>query len=148
LGQWDDCRFIEARQRYWKAILREHDPLAEIFPETELPSETKFIVCSSNDQHGLIAAFEDDGHTGYFYLYSSKEHLVVRHLHIFDNSRELAVSLADVEVQWSRDDTKCGVRIWGKMRGIIDIASNREGRVWIDHRDSPGIGDREWLEGF
>ena len=49
---------------------------------------------------------------------------------------------------WSEDGTKCGVAIWDKMRGIIDVASDREGRVWLENRDTPGIADREWLKGF
>jgi len=39
-------------------------------------------------------------------------------------------------------------RIWGKMRGIIDLASGGEGRVWMENRDTPGIGDQKWLAGF
>jgi hypothetical protein len=54
----------------------------------------------------------------------------------------------DVGVVWSADGAKCGVIIWEKMRGIIDRLKNQEGRVKLDKRETPGIGDKEWLKGF
>jgi hypothetical protein len=49
---------------------------------------------------------------------------------------------------WATGETKCGVAIWGKMRGIIGLSNGGEGRVWMESRDTPGIGDQKWLEGF
>ena len=82
------------------------------------------------------------------YVYQPDEKRILRHLHLYDRSADLKVAENDVIVVWSADKSKCGVVIWGKMRGIIDLASGREGRVWIDSRDTPGIGDAEWLAGF
>lgn len=97
---------------------------------------------------GVFGVFEDDGETGYLYICEPEGRGVMRHLHIYDRSPEVRVEEGDVEVTWSDDLKKCGVRIWGKMRGIIDLASDREGRVWLANRDTPGIGDSEWLLGF
>jgi hypothetical protein len=38
--------------------------------------------------------------------------------------------------------------IYGKMRGIIDLNSSAEGRVWMEDIETPGIGDADWLRGF
>jgi len=97
---------------------------------------------------GLFGVFEDDGRTGYLYLYEPDGRGIVTHLGIYDRSPDLNVSEEDVEVEWSTDLSKCGVRIWGQMRGIIDLALKREGRVLLENRNTPGIGDSEWLDGF
>jgi hypothetical protein len=96
---------------------------------------------------GVFCVFEDDGETGYLYIYKPNGG-IVRHLHVYDRSILLPIGEQDVRVEWSVDLTKCGVFIWDKMRGIIYLASEREGRVWLENRDTPGIGDLEWLKGF
>jgi hypothetical protein len=96
----------------------------------------------------FFGVFEDDGETGYLYLYELDGNGIVRHLHIYDRSPKLMVQEQDVRVVWSADFTKVGVLIWGKMRGIIDLASGQEGRVWLESRETPGIDDAEWLKGF
>lgn len=97
---------------------------------------------------GIWAVFEDDGETGYLYLYEPEGRGVVRHLHLYDRSIKLPVKEADVRVVWSEDFSKCGALVWGRMRGIIRLDSAQEGRIWLENRDSPGISDPEWLEGF
>ena len=37
---------------------------------------------------------------------------------------------------------------YGQMRGIIDLRKRREGRAWLENRDTPGINDPQWLRGF
>ena len=110
-------------------------------------SENEFIKEAAGPS-GLFGVFEDDGDTGYLYIYEPEGRGVVRHLHIYDRSPEVNVREQDVEVEWSTDLKKCGVRVWSKMRGIIDLASDREGRVWLASRETPGIGDSDWLRGF
>lgn len=39
-------------------------------------------------------------------------------------------------------------KFWGKMRGIINVAKGQEAGVWLESRNTPGIGDAEWLKGF
>jgi hypothetical protein len=41
-----------------------------------------------------------------------------------------------------------GVQIWGVMRGIINLATGEETRAWLENRDTPEIGNVEWLKGF
>jgi hypothetical protein len=144
----DQYLFVRSRQRYWKERVKEQEPATvQVRPEDETPPETNFIVYAIGAEE-QAAVFEDEGETGYLYLYSLREQTVVRYLHIYDRSKRVAVTREDVQVMWSEDGTKCGVAIWDKMRGIIDVALDREGRVWLENRDTPGIGDREWLKGF
>jgi hypothetical protein len=139
--------FIRARQRYWKEIVKEHEPTAQPLPQEQTPIETNFIIYARGPNK-TFAVFEDYAETGYLYLYSSAEQTVVRFLHVYDGSDKLNVASGDVQVMWAADKSKCGVAIWGTMRGIIDLASGQEGRVWLESRDTPGIDDQKWLEGF
>jgi len=143
----DENQFIRARQRYWKEMLKEHEPGAQPLPEDQTPPQTNFILYASGPKK-TFAVFEDDGDSGYLFLYSSAEQTVLRFLHVYDRSPRLDVAPADVQVMWAAGGAKCGVAIWGKMRGIIDLVSGGQGRVWMENRDTPGIGDREWLQGF
>ena len=97
---------------------------------------------------GLFGVFEDDGETGYLYLYEPGGREVFRHLHIYDRTPNLPVQEQDVRVIWSEDFSKVGVLIWSKMRGIVNLVTSQEGRVWLESRNTPGIGDAEWLRGF
>jgi hypothetical protein len=96
---------------------------------------------------GVYGVFEDDGETGYLYIYN-QDMGIVRHLHLYDRSPDILVQPEDVRVIWSRDLGKCAAVIWDQYRGIIDLANEREGRVWLTDRQTPGIADAEWLEGF
>ena len=143
----DENQFIRARQRYWKEMVKEHEPDAQPLPQDQTPIETNFIVYAAGPNK-TFAAFEDYAKTGYLYLYSAAEQTILRFLHVYDRSPRLDVAPEDVQVMWAAGETKCGVAIWDKMRGIIDLASGGEGRVWMETRDTPGIGDQTWLEGF
>jgi hypothetical protein len=137
-------QFIRARQRYWKEMVKEHEADAQPLPQDQTPIETNFVVYASGPNK-TFAVFEDYAETGYLYLYSSAEQTVLRFLHVYDR---LDVAPEDVQVMWAAGETKCGVAIWDKMRGIIDLAGGGEGRVWMESRDTPGIGDEKWIEGF
>lgn len=144
----DPYLFLRSRQRYWKETAKEHKAgTVQVRREDEIPPETNFVVHAIGPE-AQAAVFEDEGETGYLYLYSLREQTVVRYLHIYDRSKRLVVAREDVQVMWSEDGTRCGVAIWGKMRGIIDVDSDREGRVWLEDRETPGIGDTQWLNGF
>ena len=108
----------------------------------------KDFVVDAEGPSGLFGVFEDDGDTGYLYLYDPNRRQIFQHLHIYDCSPKVEVAPEEVEVMWSREGRKFGVKIWGKMRGIVDVAENREGRVWLEDKESPGIADPEWLKGF
>jgi len=142
----DQDQFMEARGRYWRDVAKQYKP--DLRGEKELPPlETNFILYEKGPatQFGV---FEDDGDTGYLYLYEAEERKILRHLHIYDHPKKLKVTRDDVDIVWSEDFVKCGVIIWEKMRGIIDFEKSQEGRVKLESRDTPGIGDREWLKGF
>jgi hypothetical protein len=110
-------------------------------------SDPNGFVAAADRSDGLAGVFEDDGDTGYLYLYNENRG-VVRHLHVYSRNARLNVTESDVYVCWSTDGNKCGVVILGKMRGIIDVNMKTEGRVFMETNQSPGIGDEDWLEGF
>ena len=118
--------------------------------ESEQPDtdDVKVFVSDEEGPEEFAAFFEDDGETGYLYVSDRRRGEVIRHLQIYTNSKMLGVEEGDVRVTWSQDGTKCGVVIWGGMRGIIDMVKNQEGRVLLENRETPPIADRGWLEGF
>jgi hypothetical protein len=143
----DQEQFIRTRQRFWKQKVREYEPEVQPRPDEETPIETNFIVFDGGIDD-LFAVFEDDGDTGYLYVLDTAKQDILQYLQIYDRAKALNVSPEDVRVAWSEDGSKCGVLIWNKMRGIADRVRNREGRVKLEDRESPGIDDEEWLKGF
>lgn len=110
-------------------------------------SISPFIV-DKEGPPGIFAVFEDDGETGYLYVYEPNGPGVVRHVHVYNRSPLLTVSESDVAIAWSENNRKCGVIIRDSMRAIIDLHSGREGRVWMESDESSGIDDVSWLKGF
>lgn len=98
--------------------------------------------------NGLEGVFEDDGETGYFYLYDENSRGILDDLHIYTRAENIDVTENDVAVLWSADGSKCGVLIRHGMYGIFDIRSNRKIAVKFESTDSPPITDREWLISF
>ncbi len=144
----DRKSFLEARKRYWKNVLIEARPDLSISDQPTSLLETCFLVVAV-DSHGERAAvFEDEGETGYLYVFSLRAASVQTHVHVYDRSDALQMTKDSVEVLWSTDESKCAVRIWGKLRAIIDLRMKKEGRAWLENRDTPGISDKEWLRGF
>ena len=144
----DRKNFLEARTQYWKNALIQAHPDLQIPNQPISLLETRFIV-SALDSHGERAAvFEDEGETGYLYLYSVGAAAVQTHVHIYDLNNTLQITKENVDVLWSTDESKCAARIWGQLRGIIDLRLRREGRAWLENRETPGISDTEWLRGF
>jgi len=87
--------------------------------ESNGATTSEFVTEAAGPQ-GLFGVFEDDGETGYLYLYEPGGREVFQHLHIYDRTPNLPVREQDVRVVWSEDLSKVGVQIWGKMRGIIN----------------------------
>lgn len=109
---------------------------------------SKVYVSDTSGPDCYVAFFEDDGETGYLYVSDREKQEIVKHVQIYTNSKRLDVSSDDVRVVWSSDGTKCGVIIWGGMRGIIDLEKGVEGRAFLETRSSPPISDPSWLKGF
>jgi hypothetical protein len=143
----DQHQFIRARQRFWRTEARYRDTRIAFEHEFETPTSTNFLAYERGPDD-LFAVFEDDGSSGYLYLYDSKKGEIAEYVHNYDRSAKLLVNFEDVEVAWSEDGQKCGVIILRKMRGIIDRERPSPGRVWMDAYDSPGIADKGWLKGF
>lgn len=143
----DQDNFIRVRQRFWKEMAKKYSAAARPKPENETPIETNFIVYDKGPDD-FFAVFEDDGDSGCLYLYGREHQRILEHVHVYDRSEKLNVTLQDVQILWTKDGAKCGVIIWDKMRAIIDRQKSRPGRVWMEDRNTPGIADQEWLNGF
>ena len=96
----------------------------------------------------LFAIFSEDEGSGYFYVYKPESQKVLARILIYESGQKLSVRESDVQVMWSSGYKKCGVAMYGKMRGVIDVEKGQDGRVWLESRETPGIGDAEWLSGF
>lgn len=92
--------------------------------------------------------FEDDGETGYLYISDNRSKKVIRHLQIYNDAAKINATEEQIRVVWDLDGKKCGVIIFGGMRGIIDVSNGLEARAKMMDRASPPIQDSEWLGGF
>lgn len=109
---------------------------------------SKVFVAADSDHADYSGVFEDDGEAGDLYIYDRPNRAILRLLRIYDASGRLGVTADDVEVVWSEDGSRCGVAIWGGMRGIIDLRHGRHALSRLEHRSSVAIADVEWLSGF
>lgn len=114
----------------------------------ETEDESIVFVGDESGPEEYVAFFEDDGETGYLYLSDRRTHEIIRHLQVYNDSAKLGVQEEDVRVIWSLNHEKCGVSIWGGMRGIIDVRNHCEGRAMVEDRGTPPISDVSWLQGF
>lgn len=112
----------------------------------------RVFVGSDSSPEEYDAFFEDtvgDKETppgGYLYVKKRNTEKIIRHLEIYQ--APLEVKEDDIEILWSSDGKKCGISIWGRMRGIINLADGREISIPVESRESPAITDPEWLDGF
>lgn len=97
---------------------------------------------------GLFCFFEDDNDTGYLYYYEPDGAGIIDYLHIYNYPKKIGVKKKDVDVVWSKDKNKCGVKIWGKFYGIFDLASSQKIRILVKDKDTPPINNSTLLEGF
>src|SRR5258706_3294827 len=98
--------------------------------------------------NGTFAVFSEDEGAGYFFLYRPQTQDVLAQIRVYVCSDGLLVRKEDVQVMWSSDHTKCGVTIWGRMRGVINLSNGHELCIPLVDRDCQGITDPEWLKGF
>jgi len=106
------------------------------------------IISYSRGPSGLFGVFEDDGDTGYLYLYEPANRGVIDHLQIYGPESVSRAEKAQVSVVWSDQGTKCAVMIWGGIQAIIDLESDRRIRCDPLGRDGVGIDRADWIGGF
>jgi hypothetical protein len=113
------------------------------------PGDADGFIVDKLGPNGIFGVFEDDGETGWLYLYEPDQPDAIRHArHVYNRSDNVAPTEGEVAVVWSEDFSKCGVIVWGKMRAIIHVASRRDHGVPPNDRRSPGVLDEDWLHGF
>jgi hypothetical protein len=144
----DRRKFLHARGRYWTDILLQSHPEAVISDTPLSLTESKFTASNFDSQRKHAVIFEEEGETGYLYLYSADLSKIKQHVHIYDKNSALSIAKDDLYVLWSTDESKCAVVIWGQVFGIIDLRSNKEGRVWLERNGTLGTDDPSWLKGF
>ncbi len=103
---------------------------------------SEFIV--GWELNGYRAFFEQDDATGYLYLADADR--IIYALHIYKRTPSLKVAEPDVDVVWAGSGDRCGVKIFGKLRGVISL----EGDMYrpANVMSSDGINEAEWLKGF
>lgn len=106
-----------------------------------------FIVDSGNGE-GLFGVFEDDGDTGYLYYYEPDGAGIIDYLHIYDYPKKIGIRKKDIEVVWSKDFNKCGIKVWGRFYGIFDLEQSEKVATYIRDKDTPPIIDPKLLAGF
>jgi hypothetical protein len=108
----------------------------------DMAKTDEFIV--GTGINGYDAFFEQDDATGYLYL--SDKTGVLYDLHIYNRKPSFNVAEKDVQVVWTDSGDRCGVLIFGKLRGVIGVNGDmcRPAHVM----DSGGIVKREWRRGF
>jgi len=86
--------------------------------EHEHQTEEQGFIVEAKGPNGVFGVFEDDGETGYLYIYEPEGAGIIQHLHIYDRSTLPALlEKTDVSVDW--DGNKCTVAIHGSQRGTI-----------------------------
>lgn len=93
---------------------------------------------------GYSAFFEQDDATGYLYLSNNKK--ILYDLHIYNRSPEFTVAEKDVEVVWSEAGDRCGVYIFGRLRGVIGTNGDLHRPAYVMR--GKGITKREWTRGL
>ena len=94
--------------------------------------------------NGYDAFFEQDDATGYLYLLDKTG--VLYDLHIYNRKPSFSVSEKDVQVIWTDSGDRCGVLIFGKLRGVIGINGDLYRPAYV--MESDGIAKPEWRRGF
>jgi len=89
---------------------------------------SNFTIETYNKLKTLVAIFEDDGETGYLYLYdpnAPESEKIRASLHVYNSAN---IQENNVKVMWSNDEMKVGVSIEGKIWGIFDLRTGAKYR--------------------
>jgi len=141
--------FVRARKLYWKQEAKSlaNGAVLPDFDKVELgPGDSSFILCSPGS-NGILAVFEDDGETGWFYLYDAGQKKILQTTHIY-NRRNIAVAEDEVDIGWSADDSACGLAVFGRFRGFLGVTRDLALRKPVMSADEDGILEQDWPAGF
>jgi hypothetical protein len=112
--------------------------------ETQISSG--LLLASDSPDGKWAGVVEDDGSTGYFYLYRHDKG--IQDSILLYHSAAVPLSESDIQVYWSRDSRKCGVAVRGKYRAIIDVVSRQKLSRFMESIQTAGIRDKGWLLGL
>ena len=96
--------------------------------ESNLIVGTPLVVEGAAPEGPLVAVFEDDGTTGYFYALdtSTDENPIQDALHIYNAANVTDGSKPSlVKIGWSRDCTKVALLINGYAHAVFDFETKR-----------------------
>ena len=108
----------------------------------------------------LVGIFEDDGETGWLYLYDAGtaergQDAILAFAPAYNRSADVQPSEDDVWVAWSLDFSKVAVLVRGgprlivdDFRAIIDVKTLQSRHQLYRGPGSSGIHDEQWLYGF
>ncbi len=100
-----------------------------------------FILESLNSSESLAGVFEDDGSTGYLYLYdlNAPEGEKIKDALQLYLLEEAQVAENDIKLMWSKDESKIGISIEGKIWGVFDLKSGKKYHHKFMRGVEPGI---------
>lgn len=86
---------------------------------------TDFFL-SSPGPGNLSAIFEDDGETGYLYLYregAPSGQGILNAVHVYDREQCPTVTITDIQLGWNAGQTACWVRVGDVYRELPLVAA-------------------------
>jgi len=141
--------FVRTRKLYWMQEAKDTDPDLQIpkSEEVELSErESGFIVFAAG-RGGVFGVFEDDGETGWFYLYRAEESRIFRCTHVYNRVR-VSPGADDVDVVWSSDYETCAVAIWAQLHAFLGVTNGIEMRQPLLSNETYGFNVSDWPNGF
>lgn len=68
---------------------------------------------------GIFCVFEDDGETGYVYIYIPRENKIVTNAHVYTRSSTLQPTQDDIRIIWFTDNSKCSVYLFDQLQATL-----------------------------
>jgi len=86
----------------------------------------KLVLQMDAPSHEVSVVFEDDGDTGYFYALApaaSGQLELLDALHIYNAEADLRGTDIRVEIEWSSDSQRAGLRVNASLWALFDFAA-------------------------
>jgi hypothetical protein len=141
--------FVRSRMVHWKQAANEDGadvPIGSLEEQQTTDECSNFVVDAPGPQR-VWAVFEDDGSTGWLYLYDGVAKTILRCAHVY-NRRSVNVNAKDVDVVWSTDKGTAGVAVWGRFYAFLGVANGIEMRKSLVGGEADGFYAAEWPDGF